>query len=129
MPFNVVISSKHKHLARLRSQFIISRDIDYPKSRPFPVLEMLKKNRVQFEVAASSNNLDSQKQMVLKGVGVALLPRFMIKSEIAAGTLSALHQKKEFSYALRLVTRKRWVLSKNAETFLDVFSKVIGELI
>jgi DNA-binding transcriptional LysR family regulator len=129
IPFQVVISNEHKHKAKLRSQFIISRDIDYPKSRPFPVLEMLKKNKVTFDVAASSNNLDSQKQMVLQGLGVALLPRFMIKSDIAAGTLSVLYPKKEFAYSLKLVTRKRWVLSKNAETFLEFFNKVIGELI
>jgi DNA-binding transcriptional LysR family regulator len=129
VPFNVVIASKDKLKPKLRSTFIISREIDYPKSRPFPVLEMLKKNKVQFEVAASCNNLDSQKQMVLRGLGVALLPRFMVKAELESGTLSQLYPKKEFIYSLRLVTRKRWVLSKNAETFLEFFDKEIRDLI
>jgi len=129
VPFNVVIASKDKLKPKLRSTFIISREIDYPKSRPFPVLEMLKKNKVQFEVAASCNNLDSQKQMVLRGLGVALLPRFMVKAELESGALSQLYPKKEFIYSLRLVTRKRWVLSKNAETFLEFFDKEIKDLI
>jgi len=129
VPFNVVIASKDKLKTQLRSTFIISREIDYAKSRPFPVLEMLRKNKVQFEVAASCNNLDSQKQMVLRGLGVALLPRFMVKAELEAGTLSQLYPKKEFVYSLRLVTRKRWVLSKNAETFLEFFDKEVGNLI
>ena len=129
IPFQVVISNEHKNKPKLRSHFIISRDIDYPKSRPFPVLEMLKKNKVEFDVAASSNNLDAQKQMVLKGLGAALLPRFLIKSDIAAGHLAVLYPKKEFSYTLKLVTRKRWVLSKNAETFLEFFHNVIDDLI
>ncbi len=129
VPFNVVIASKDKLKPKLRSTFIISREIDYPKSRPFPVLEMLKKNKVQFEVAASCNNLDSQKQMVLRGLGVALLPRFMVKAELESGALSQLYPKKEFIYSLRLVTRKRWVLSKNAETFLEFFDKEIRDLI
>ena len=105
------------------SSFIISREIDYPKSRPFPVLQMLRRNGIEVSPIVSSNNLDFQKQMVKEGLGVALLPRFMVKDAVHRGTLSIFHPRKDFSYSLILVTRKRKVLSKNALTFLDHFRK------
>jgi DNA-binding transcriptional LysR family regulator len=123
IPFHLVIASSHAHRKDTRKSFIISRDIDYPKSRPFPVLEMLKKNQVAVETAIACNNLDAQKEMVKQGLGVALLPGFMVKSGIDKGTLTAFQSRKNFSYSLKLVTRKGKILSKNASAFLDVFRK------
>ncbi len=129
VPFQLVIAQEVYHKKEIRNSFIISRDIDYPKSRPFPVLEMLRKNQVGGETFISSNNLDSQKELVKQGLGISLLPRFMVKSSLEKGTLVALHPKRDFSYALRLVTRKGKVLSTNAATFLDVFQEKVKALI
>jgi DNA-binding transcriptional LysR family regulator len=59
--------------------------------------------------------------MVLEGLGVSLLPRFMLKKELESGVLTELYPREKFSYSLKLTTRKRKVLSKNAATFLDEF--------
>ena len=129
VPFLLVIATAAQKNPRVRSSFIISRDIDYPKARPFPVLEMLRRNKIEPVVAASSNNLEAQKQLVLNGLGVALLPRFMVKKEIESGELTPLFAKKDFSYTLKLVTRKRRTLSKNSEAFLDYFTRTIPDLV
>jgi DNA-binding transcriptional LysR family regulator len=129
VPFVVVVATRHLGRPRLRQSLIISRDIDYPKARPFPVLAMLKRNHIQVNVALSSNNLDSQKHMVLAGLGIALLPRFMVKGELQSGDLSTLYPKRDFNYTLKLVTRKRRALSKNASTFLDFFARVAPGLL
>lgn len=129
VPFQLVVAATQQKNAALRQRFIISRDIDYPKARPFPVLEMLQRNRVKVDSLIASNNLDAQKQMVLQGLGVALLPRFMVKQEISRGSLVALYPKKNFVYTLKLITRIRKVLSRNAVVFLDEFRTHLSELL
>lgn len=124
VPWQLVTATKdqpHSH------SVVISRDIDYPKARPFPVLEMLNKNNVKVDILLTSNNLDFQKRMVLQGLGIALLPRFMVKSEVNRGTLTVLHPKKNFAYSLKLVTRQRKLLSRNSLVFLEELKKRLPE--
>jgi DNA-binding transcriptional LysR family regulator len=129
VPFQLVIATEKLKSPVTRKAFIISRDIDYAKARPFPVLEMLKKNKVTGETLISSNNLDAQKQLVKEGLGVALLPGFMVKSGLQKGTLTALLPRKEFSYSLKLIYRKGKVLSRSAGIFLDAFHTAAVELL
>lgn len=124
VPFFLVASTQHLKKNDLSTSFIISREIDYPKSRPFPVLEMLHKNKVQVNVILSSNNLDFQKEMVRQGRGIALLPNFMVRQALARGSFTRLHSKKIFSYPLSLVTRRGKLLSKNAMTFIEHWQNV-----
>jgi DNA-binding transcriptional LysR family regulator len=128
IPFHLVIATSHLNRKDTKKSFIISRDIDYPKSRPFPVLEMLRKNQVQVETAIACNNLDAQKELVKQGLGVALLPDFMVKSGLEKGVFTAYQPRKNFSYSLKLVTRKGKILSKNAAVFLEVFRSDMGRL-
>jgi DNA-binding transcriptional LysR family regulator len=127
VPFNLVMAPSAPR--EVRNSFILSREIDYPKSRPFPVLEMLRKNRVTGETAISSNNLDSQKELVKQGLGISLLPRFMVRSSFASGSLTIAHAKKDFFYSMKLATRRGKPLSRNAEAFLEVFRAQIDQLI
>ena len=127
--FRLVIASQHFKDQTLRSSFVISRETDYSKSTPFPVIEMLSKNRLKFTRVISCNNLDSQKQLVREGMGVALLPAFMVKEEIEKGDFTVLQPQKDFSSSLKLVTRKGKVLSRDAATFLDTFRELVPNLI
>jgi DNA-binding transcriptional LysR family regulator len=57
--------------------------------------------------------------MVRQGRGVALLPLFMVKSALSRGSFTRLQHRKDFSYPLSLVTRRRKLLSRNAATFIE----------
>jgi DNA-binding transcriptional LysR family regulator len=129
VPWQLVIAGSHARKAGVRSSLIISRDIDYPKRRPFPALEMLKRNHVKMDVLISANNLEAQKKMVLEGLGVALLPSFMIRGEMSRGSLVSLYPRKRFSHSLKLATRRRKILSRNAAVFLEQFKDEIVELL
>lgn len=129
VPFQLVASPKLGAQELKRPGFIISREIDYPKSRPFPVLEMLQKQGVPVEVTVSSNNLDAQKQMALEGLGISLLPRFMLKEELEAKRLIPISPHKDFRYSLKLVTKKRKAISKNGSAFLERFQRSVHALI
>ncbi len=129
VPFHLVISSAHVQNKTTLQTLIISRDIDYPKRRLFPVMEMLKKNQVSLvenlKTAITCNNLDAQKEMAKQGLGVALLPEFMVLSSFQNGNLTAFLPKKKFSYSLNLVTRKGKVLSQNALRFLELVKQKV----
>lgn len=129
IPFQLVIATDAIKSLATRRSFIISRDIDYPKSRPFPVLEMLRKAKVRVETVISSNNLDAQKQLVKEGLGVALLPGFMVKAGLQKGNLTVLSPKKEFSYSLKMIHRKGKILSKSALVFLETFKSIAPDLV
>jgi DNA-binding transcriptional LysR family regulator len=129
VPFQLVVASSHAASKSLRSRFIISRDIDYPKARPFPVLELLRRAHIKVDTMVASNNLESQKQMVLEGMGVALLPGFMVKADLARGALTALHPRHKFAYSLKLVTQSRRVLSRNALVFLEDFKRELAGML
>jgi DNA-binding transcriptional LysR family regulator len=129
VPFGLVIATHQVRSALTKKSFILSRDIDYPKSRPFPVLEMLKKNKIKVETLISSNNLDAQKELVKEGLGTALLPRFMVKSGLQKGTLTRLAPRCEFGYSLKLVYRKGKILSRNASVFLETFRSLAADLL
>jgi LysR family transcriptional regulator, low CO2-responsive transcriptional regulator len=129
VPFELVIATSELKNPQIRRSFIISRDIDYPKARPFPVLEMLRRNKVKVETLISSNNLDAQKQLVKEGLGVALLPGFMVKAGLEKGNLTSLFPRKQFSYSLKLVHRKGKILSKNATVFLESFQSIAPDLV
>jgi DNA-binding transcriptional LysR family regulator len=129
IPFDLVIATEQARSSATKKAFILSRDVDYPKSRPFPVLEMLKKNKIRVDTLISSNNLDAQKELVKEGLGTALLPRFMVKSGLQKGTLTRLYPRREFGYSLKLVHRKGKVLSWNATVFLENFRTAVHQLI
>ena len=129
VPFKLVGSKEWGQRWPQKPPLIISRDVDYPKAKPFPVLEMLQKANVRLEIVLSSNSLEAQKQMVLQGLGVALLPGFMLRDELMSGQLVEMPQRKKFCYSLKLVTKKRKVLSKNAQVFLEHFCEEVAEFV
>ncbi len=128
VPFVLVRTAGEPASKRLAGSFIISREVDYPKSRAFPVRQMLEENRVKVSVGISSNNLDAQKKMVLEGLGMALLPKFMVEDELRDRKLVAVPSERGFSYSLKFVRRKKKVLSRNAEAFLKVFKEKLAAL-
>lgn len=120
-PWQLVVARDVPRKSPVRTSLIISREIDYPKRKPFPALEMLKRHKVRLDPIVTANNLEAQKRMVLEGLGVAILPGFMVRAEMSRGTLLPLDPKKQFNHSLKLVTRRRKVLSRNALVFLEQF--------
>lgn len=106
--------------------FIASRENEYRGERSFPVREMLMKKGLTSSVLISTNNLEAQKKMILEGLGIGLLPRFMVKKEIEKGLLVWIAPKVDFSFSLKRVTKKGKVLSRMSEAFLETFLDVLN---
>jgi DNA-binding transcriptional LysR family regulator len=83
--FHLVVSSKHKNDDSIKARFIGSREIESPHANKFPILERLKRDISQASLALSTNDISAHKEMVLRGVGVSILPHFMIDEELKKG--------------------------------------------
>ena len=71
------------------------------------------------EIGLETNSQESQKRFCVAGEGVAYLARFMVKAEIAAGTLLEMPIEGNHELGMWLAHRKGHDLSFTARTFLD----------
>lgn len=110
---------KRKDIETLKS-FMASREIDDSKSQRSPILEKLKAHYPGAKILVSSNNLTAHKEFVMEGVGVAILPEFLVIEEIKNKKLVDVFPNEIFNYKLKIVKRKNAVLSLNALALFDL---------
>ncbi|AFY00738.1 LysR family regulatory protein [Bdellovibrio bacteriovorus str. Tiberius] len=116
--FHLVIRKDLRKKAAALESFIGSREIDDTTTRAFPTLEKLKKLHPKASIKISSNNLTAHRTMVLKGLGCAVLPDFLIEQDLKSGTLTDLLPAENLQFDLKLVQRQTAVPSLNMQTFL-----------
>jgi DNA-binding transcriptional LysR family regulator len=119
VPYDLIISEKHFHDKKIRATFIGSREVDDIKTRKFPTVERMRKYDPDVQIRISSNSLTAHKNMVLKGLGVSILPKFLVAQEVKAGQLKRLYPNEKFEFPLKLVLRKNKSLSRNARVWLE----------
>lgn len=73
------------------------------------------------KIKISSNNLTAHKEFVLNGVGIAILPEFLIQQEINRNVLIDVLPKEKFSYQMKIIKRKNGVLSLSALKLVELF--------
>lgn len=118
--FHLIARKDMKKNKLVLSSFIGSREIDDTSTRRFPTLDRLKKYIPEARITISSNNLSSHRQLVLEGLGVAILPTFLIADDLKSGLVIDLYPKEELNFDLKIIKRKTAVLSKNAEELLNL---------
>jgi DNA-binding transcriptional LysR family regulator len=121
--FHLVVSGKHRAITAVKARFIGSREIEDAQAQRFPALERLKKEVPGARLAISTNDISAHRELVLRGLGVSILPGFMIQDQLKSGLLVDLYPREEIRFSLKLVTRKAAVLSLPARRFLDGFGK------
>jgi LysR family nitrogen assimilation transcriptional regulator len=119
LPFELVIAAKAAKDPKVRASFIGSREIDDVTTRKFPTIERMRKKWPEVSIQISSNNLTAHKELVRQGSGVSILPALMVQEEIASGEFKRVMPGEEFLFDLKLVTRRRGVLSRNSTTLLS----------
>lgn len=117
--YYLVIKKSFRKNEKVISSFIGSREIDDTTTRRFPTLERLKKDYPEAKIKISSNNLTAHKQMVLQGLGVSILPDFLVEEDIRIGNLADLYPKEKFVFQLKFIKRKTSLLSMNAQKFIE----------
>lgn len=103
--FRLVVLTASKKSSNVCSSFIGSREIDDTANKSYPTLNKLRKKFPDAQIKLSLNSLDAHHQMVREGLGVAILPEFLVKDDISSGKLSCLLKDESFVFNLKIVTR------------------------
>lgn len=122
--FHLVVMNDLKRKRPVLESFIGSREIDDNSTRVFPTLARLKRIHPGASIRISSNSLTAHRLMVLNGLGVAVLPDFLIGRDLELGAVVDVLPQERLEFDLKLVTRALSTNSMNAEAFLRCCSEI-----
>jgi DNA-binding transcriptional LysR family regulator len=117
--YRLVVKKSLRKKKEIIESFIGSREIDDVSTRRFPTIDRIKKDYPGVKIRISSNNLTSHKELVLQGLGVAILPEFLVKDDLKGGHLADVFPDEKFEFEMKLIKRRTSVLSLNATKFLE----------
>lgn len=123
--YKLVISRDKYHSEITRSQFIGSRETENPSETNYPVVEIMKKNWPNTQIHYSSNSLLTHKEMVLSGMGVSVLPEYLIKNELSSGRIKELLPSENFKYSLKIIGRKNERLTTYSKEIIHFFNQLL----
>lgn len=103
--YKLVISKSMFHSHKVRSQFIGSREVENINEIKYPALEDIKKVIPDVQIHYSTNCLFAHKEMVIQGLGISILPEFLIRNELKNGLLQEILIK-DFSFDLKIISLK-----------------------
>jgi DNA-binding transcriptional LysR family regulator len=111
---HLVVRKDLRRKKNILETFIGSREVDDTNTKRFPTLEKLRKDQPGAKIKISSNNLTAQKEMVLQGLGVAILPSFLVANELRQGSLVDIYPHEKFEFQMKFIKRRTGILSKAA---------------
>lgn len=120
--YKLVVATAFKRSESVCSSFIGSREVDDLATKTYPTLKKLQAKYPNASIKISTNSLTAHKQMVEDGLGVSILPTYLVGEGIKSGRLSCLLPKEDFQFNLKVVCRRGEAPSLNAEAFLTRLS-------
>lgn len=123
--FKLVIAKKYAKSEHVISSFIGSREVDNSKNHTFPTVNKMKKKWPQTRIRLSSNSFLTHKEMVLNGLGVSILPNFLVTDDIKNGKLSTLLDEESFIFDLKVITHKESTDAKLEPLILEALKNLV----
>jgi len=117
MKFKLVVSKLFVNSPEVLSSFIGSREINDDNNNKFPTIKKMQKVWPETKSILSSNSFLTHKELVLRGLGVSLLPHFLVRKELESGTLASIMNEEKFVYDLKIIVRTE---NKNSELLNEV---------
>lgn len=123
IPFLYVASRETKNKTVLEL-FIASREQTSAEKSKIPLFEKYKQHQKNAQITAVSSSSIARKDMVLSGLGVTVLPHFLVQNELKNGLLKSLTEE-EYFLTLHLVERKSSYRSKLKQFVLSEIKKIV----
>jgi DNA-binding transcriptional LysR family regulator len=118
VPFCVVVAEdKHKDRDVLES-YVAAREVEDGRDQSGEELAHLKAVAPHGRVRYSANSYVMHKEIVMRGMGISMFPRFFVEKEIKAGKLKVLNPRKPLMAEFNLITREGFSLSDRAQALL-----------
>jgi DNA-binding transcriptional LysR family regulator len=125
MRFHLVVASHLKRSKAVCSSFIGSREVDDVSTKTYPALTKLRGKFADAQIRVSANALSAHYKMALLGLGVAILPDFLVSDDISNGSLSCLLPDETFIFNLKLITRAGDELSYPMHAFIEQLTRFL----
>ncbi len=97
--------------------------------QPYPTFGMLGSIGIKPTISFESNSQETQKRIVIRGEGYAVLPRFMVEAEVRARLLRIVPTPRSIGTEVYLVTRKGKTLSRAANLLAEALRSDLASLI
>lgn len=121
-----VVAATHLESSVARTSFIGSREVDDVAVQGYPTLERIQKDWPEARIAFSSNAMLLHRELVLKGLGTAVLPEFIVAADLEAGRLVALYPDESFIWPLNVVSRRGESWSAAALAHLELADELVA---
>lgn len=122
--FEYVVLAKLSGDKNVLNSFIASREQSSSGSLRLPLLEKYQQFQKNVSVVAISSSSIARKSLALNGVGVTVLPHFLIKEELKKGILKTLHEG-NYTLPAYLVERSSSYRSKAKVDLLKAIKEMI----
>ena len=120
--FQLVISPKTSKHAK--DSFIGSREINH-QSAHLPTFEKLRRKNKNLFIKYSANDIMAYKELILKGLGIGLLPKEFVKEEIKDKRLKKIYPELKLSFPIYLVQHGSYPLTMEAQKLIELISASI----
>ncbi|HWU44854.1 MAG TPA: LysR family transcriptional regulator [Bdellovibrio sp.] len=124
VPFEFVILKEVARNKEIAESFIGSKEREDDETSRLPLFEKYKAHHKGAHLIAISSSSMARKDMVLNGLGVTILPRFLVRTELKTGLLKSLHEG-DYSLPLYLVERKSSYRSGMKNVLLNLLREVV----
>ena len=121
--FHLVVDKKFKNNSEVLQSFIGSREVDDESSHRFPTLSKWRKINSAAQIQYSTNSLPAHLEMVKQGLGISVLPAFMLEKELKRGDLIDLLPNENLFFQLKLVTHRDYKSTNVHETLLTFLKR------
>ncbi|MFT3693534.1 MAG: LysR family transcriptional regulator [Kofleriaceae bacterium] len=116
--FHLVVRRDRARDRATLASFIGSREIDDERARAFPTLELLRQIVPEAKIRISTNDTEAHLRMVRAGLGVSVLPRFVVADGLRSGELVDVLPTARLAFPLLVVTPARREPSQPASALL-----------
>lgn len=124
IPFMFVVAKEQAKNKHVLESFIASREQGKVDTFKLPLFDKYKQHHKNAQISAISSSSIARKDMVMNGLGVTVLPHFLIQSELKSGLLKSIGEGEHF-LSLHLVERKSSYRSKLKQFVLSEIKKFV----
>jgi DNA-binding transcriptional LysR family regulator len=124
VPFEFVVAKERARDPKALTSFIASKEQDDRPGSRLPLFEKYKAVHKSASIVAVSSSSMARKAMALNGLGVTILPRFLVSAELKQGRLKTVHEG-DYLLPLYLVERKSSYRSKVKNALLALIRDAV----
>lgn len=101
------------------NSFIGSREVNESNDAALPTFSKLKRINKSLRIKYSANDLIAYRELLIRGLGIGLLPEVMIKGDLKTKRLKTLYPDLQLNFPIWLVSRRNYPLSLEAQRIIS----------